>query len=103
VKVDRRAGFTNAVELSVEGVPTGVNLTLDKIPGGAAETTLKLIATEKAPPGTNTLTILGAGMHNDRNYKHKSGGITLVISAPEATEPPAAATASTTTQPVGAK
>ena len=36
-----------------------------------------------------TLTIVGAGVHNDKNYKHRSGGITLVISAPEPEEPPA--------------
>ena len=93
IKVERRAGFTNEVALSLDGMPEGINVTLDKIPANGAETTLKLVATEKAPVGTNSLTIVGAGLHNDRKYKHRSGAISLVISAPESPEPPPAAAA----------
>ncbi len=83
VKLERRTGFTNEVQLTVEGLPTGIISTLDKIPANGAESTFKLVATEKAPPGTNSLTIVAAGMHNDRNYKHRSAPITLIINAPE--------------------
>jgi hypothetical protein len=99
IKVERRAGFTNEVALSLDGMPAGINVTLDKIPANGAETTLKLVATEKAPVGTNSVTIVGTGLHNDRSYKHRSAMISLVISAPEATEtPPAAAAAGSGTK-----
>ncbi len=85
IKLQRRSGFTGEVNLTLEGVPTGVISTLEKIPANGAESTLKLVATEKAPPGTNTVSILAAGTHNDRNFKHKSA-ITLTINAPDPME-----------------
>jgi hypothetical protein len=97
VKLSRRTGFTNEVHLTLEGLPAGIDTILEKIPANGAETTLKLAATEKTPPGTNTLVIVASGLHNDRNYKHRSGAISLIINQPEASEtnaPPAAATAS---------
>lgn len=92
IKLDRRAGFTNEVLLTLEGMPAGINSVLDKIPANTNETILKLTATEKAAIGTNfSFTVLGAAMHNDRNYKHRSAAITLIVSAPDAgpTPPPA--------------
>jgi len=83
VRLERRPGFTNEIQLSLEGLPTGITSTLDKISASGTETTLKLLASEKAPAGTNSLTIVAAGLHNDRNYKHRSAPITLIISAPE--------------------
>jgi hypothetical protein len=97
VKLTRRSGFTNEVSFTVEGLPAGVEMTLDKIPANGTETNLKLVASEKAPPGTNTLTIVAAGLHNDRNYKFRAGAISLIINAPEPGEtnaPPATAAAS---------
>ncbi|HTD87058.1 MAG TPA: hypothetical protein VK850_10820, partial [Candidatus Binatia bacterium] len=95
VKLERRMAFTNEVQLSVEGLPAGIISTLDKIPVNGGETTLKLVATEKASAGTNSLTIVAAGLHNDRNYKQRSGAITLIVNAPESvdTNTVAAATA----------
>jgi hypothetical protein len=95
IKVERRAGFTNEIVLAIEGMPSGISTTLEKIPANGSETTLKLVATEKAPAGTNSITILGTGIHNDRNYKHRTGAISLVVSAPATTEtnpPPATVT-----------
>jgi hypothetical protein len=86
VKLERRAGFTNEVQLVAEGLPVGVISTLERIPANGAETTFKLVATEKAPAGTNSLTIVGSSMHNDRNYKHRSGAITLIINAAESAD-----------------
>ena len=94
VKIERRPGFTNEVQLALEGLPTGFITTLDKIPANGSETTLKLLATEKAPPGTNSLTILAAGLHNDRNYKHRSAPITLTVNALEAIDTNTVAAAS---------
>lgn len=93
VKLERRPGFTNEIQLSLEGLPAGIIDTLEKIPATGAETTLKLFATEKAPAGTNSLTIVAAGLHNDRNYKHRSAPITLIISAPENVDTNAVASA----------
>jgi hypothetical protein len=96
LKVSRRAGFTNEVNLTLEGLPAGLETTLEKIPANGAETTLKLTATEKTPPGTNSLVVVASGLHNERNYKHRSGAISLIINAPEPSEtnaPAAAATA----------
>lgn len=97
VKVERRPGFTNEVQLTVEGMPAGMISTLDKIAASGTETTFKLVATDKAPAGTNTLTVVAASMHNDRNYKHRSAPITLIVNAPDPMEtntPPVAATGS---------
>ena len=99
LKLGRRAGFTNEVTLTVEGVPAGIETTMDKIAANGAETTLKLLASEKAPPGTNTLTVVATGLHGDRNFKHRAGAITLIINAPEPGEtnaPPATTTATAT-------
>jgi hypothetical protein len=69
--------------LAVEGLPSEIISTLDKIPASASETTFKLVATEKAPAGTNSLIVIAAGLHNDRNYKSRSAPIALIINAPE--------------------
>ena len=94
VKLQRRSGFAGEVNLTLEGLPNGVQSTLEKIPANGAESTLKLVAGEKAPPGTNTISILAAGTHNDRNFKHKST-ITLTINAPDPMETLTIATNST--------
>lgn len=93
LKLQRRDGYKGETTLTLEGVPAGVITTLEKIPADGSETTLKLVATEKAPPGTNSLVVVAAGVHNDRNYKHRSAPITLIISAPEPAESAPAGTA----------
>jgi hypothetical protein len=98
IKVDRRAGFSGDVELAIEGLPSGIKSELSKIPTGASETTLKLVASDKAPTGTNVnITVVASGVFNDRTYKSRSGSINLTISAPEPVQlatnaPPATAT-----------
>lgn len=96
VKLQRRAGFTNEVDLALEGLPAGIVPTIENIAANGVETTLKLVATEKAPVGTNSVTIVAAGAHNDRNYKHRSG-ITLTVNLPEGAEMPLVATNSVQT------
>src|SRR5437667_5749056 len=54
IKIDRRAGFTNEVLLALDGLAAGIQTTLEPIAPNATESTLKLVATEKAPIGTNT-------------------------------------------------
>ena len=103
IKLDRRPGFTNDIDLTLEGLPTGVILSLDKIPAGVAETTMKLVATEKAPPGTNTLTVVAASSYNDRTYRHRTGAITLTINAPETTEAPPVAASTVPAPPADVK
>ena len=88
IKLERRDGFTNEVSLALEGMAPGINVTLEKIPANGAETTLKLVATDKALTGTNvTFTVLGTAIHKDRFYRSRTEGITLTVSAPEPIEP----------------
>jgi hypothetical protein len=99
IKVDRRAGFSGDVDLTIDGLPSGIKAELGKIPAGSTETTLSLHATEKAAIGTNfSFVVVGAAVFNDRNYKSRTGQIALSVSAPESIEvatnaPPATATA----------
>ena len=99
IKVERRDGFTNELQLTIKGMPAGIDATLDKIPANATESTLKIVATDKAAPGTNySFTVTGIGQHKDRNYKFKTGAVALVVNAPEAMEqqrPPLIATNTT--------
>ncbi|MEY2408681.1 MAG: hypothetical protein QOF48_1351 [Verrucomicrobiota bacterium] len=96
IKVERRAGFAGEVELSIEGIPSGIKSELGKLTAGVSETTLKIVATDKASLTNVTCTVVGTAVFNDRNYKTRTGPITLVISAPEQIEiatnaPPAVA------------
>ena len=87
IKVERRDGFTNELDLTINGMPDGINATLEKIPANGAESTLKIVATDKAVPGTNySFTVLGKSQHKDRNYKFKTGSVALVVNVPEPME-----------------
>ena len=87
IKVERRDGFTGELVLTLDGLPAGVTSVLEKIPANGGETTLKLTATPKAAIGTNfSLTVTGTGVHKDKNYKTKTGAITLQVSPPEMIE-----------------
>jgi hypothetical protein len=82
VKVDRRS-FPGEIPLTLDGVPAGVKVDVTMIASNAADATLTFVVTEKAQPTTNaTITIQGAAMHNDRLYRHKTGGIKLTIAPP---------------------
>ncbi|MBI3417334.1 MAG: PPC domain-containing protein [Verrucomicrobia bacterium] len=83
VKVARRGGFTNEVTFTLDGVPEGITANLEKIPANGSETTIKLVASEKAPAGKEfTLTLTGAGLHNDRTFRQKTAPIALTVAAP---------------------
>jgi hypothetical protein len=87
IKVDRRAGFTNEVQLRLEGLPDGFEYVLDTIPAQAGETTLTLFANEKSPSNTNfTFRVIGSSVHHDKNYRRQTGAISLSIAAPEPQE-----------------
>jgi len=82
VKVDRR-NFPGEIPLTLDGVPAGVKVDGAMIASNAADATLTFVVTEKAQPTTNaTITIQGSAMHNDRMYRHKTGGIKLAIAPP---------------------
>jgi hypothetical protein len=88
-KVDRRDGFDGEIELKLEGVPPGVTLALTNIAAKAKESAIKLVASDKAPTGTNVqLTLTGIGQHKDRIYRFQAPPITLTINAPEPEEKP---------------
>jgi hypothetical protein len=101
IKVERRAGFTNELQLSADGIPAGILTTLDKIPANGTETILKIVATEKAAVTNYSFTVLATGVHKDRTYRHRTGPVALVVSAPEPMEqqapPPILATNATKT------
>ena len=86
IKVERRAGFAGEVELVIEGLPAGIKSELGKLALNMAEATLKIAATDKAPITNTTFTVVGTAVFNDRNYKTRTGPITLVISMPEQIE-----------------
>jgi hypothetical protein len=83
VKANRRAGFNDEIALKLEGVPDGISATVDKIPGGAGEATVKLIASDKATPTTNEihLNLTGVGVFKDKTYRFKPPAIGLQINA----------------------
>jgi hypothetical protein len=84
VKADRRGGFNGEINLVLEGVPEGVSVSGTKIPAGALEASIKLVASEKAPVGKEVqIKITGHGVHNDRNYRHQPAALALNINAPE--------------------
>jgi hypothetical protein len=92
VKAQRRGGFTNEIALTLAGLPEGIGLTLTNIPANTSETSVRLVASDKAPVGKEfTLHINGTGNFNDRLYKHGAEEIKLSVSAPE--EPPTLKTA----------
>ena len=91
------------MEFAIEGLPAGIKSELGKLAAGVAETTLKITATEKAPITNATCTVVGTAMFNDRNYKTRTGPITLVISAPEQIEIATNAPPATATPPPGTK
>jgi hypothetical protein len=86
VRVDRR-GFTGELPLVLSGLPAGVKVDGTNIAANSGELVMKFFATEKTPPITNaTVTIQAAAMFNDRLYRHKAGGIKIVVSPPAAIE-----------------
>lgn len=88
VKANRRAGFNDEISLKLEGVPDGITATVDKIPTGGNETTIKLVASEKAAPTTKEieLNLTGVGVFRDKTYRFKPPAIALQVNAPEPTE-----------------
>jgi hypothetical protein len=88
VKANRRAGFTNEIALKLEGVPDGISATVDKIPNGAGETTIKLLASDKAAITTNEiqLHLTGTGTFKDKTYRFTPQAIALQVNAPEPVE-----------------
>jgi hypothetical protein len=89
VKAERRAGFSGEVNLALEGLPEGIIATVEKVPANAAETIVKLVATEKAPSGQEfSLILTGSGVFNDRTYKYRPAEIKLSVNAPVPEETP---------------
>ena len=86
VAVNRR-GFAGELPLVVKGLPDGVRVEGTNVPANAGELVMKFLASGKTPPTTNgSVTIEAAAMFNDRLYRHKTGGIKVVVSPPATTE-----------------
>jgi hypothetical protein len=69
-------------------VPDGISATVDKIPNGAGETTIKLLASDKAAITTNEiqLHLTGTGTFKDKTYRFTPQAIALQVNAPEPVE-----------------
>lgn len=87
VRAERRAGFNGEITIQLEGVPDGVTATADKIAGGAGESNIKLVASDKAAVGKEVqLTLTGVGSFKDKTYRFKPQPIALLVNAPEPAE-----------------
>ena len=86
VKVDRR-GFAGELPLELVGLPKGVTVDTTNVPASSSELIMKFIATDRTPAATNgSITIQAAALFNDRLYRHKTGGIKVLVSTPPAME-----------------
>jgi hypothetical protein len=62
-------------------------VTADKIPAGAGEAPVKLVASDKAAVGKEVdLTLTGVGTFRDKAYRFKPQAIKLIVNAPEPVE-----------------
>lgn len=87
IRAERRAGFNGDINIAVEGAPEGVAVTAEKIAPNSSETTIRLLASDKAPAGKEfNLTFKGTGVFNDRNYRYNPSAVTLSVNAPEPVE-----------------
>jgi hypothetical protein len=91
VKVERRGWFTDAIALSLEGLPEGIVATATNLPSNVGEALIRLTTNEKAKPGTNTFTIAGSASVNGNAFKQSGPAVVLTVN-------PAADTAETAKQ-----
>ena len=84
VKVDRR-NFAGEIPLVIDGELSGVRIEGTNIPANSAEAAVRFVAAESTPPLTNvSFTVMGAAMHKDRLYRHKTGAVRLSVLPPAA-------------------
>lgn len=74
INLTRVGGFADPVELSIEGLPTGVTATFDPNPATAGTATLKLEASGAATAGTYLTVVRGVG-----GGKTKTANLSLTI------------------------
>lgn len=94
VKTARRGWFTDDITLALEGLPEGLTATSTNLPRGVAEALFKLTATEKAKPGTNTVTFIGTTTVNGRTFQNRAA-FTLTVNPAAELEQAAEATGET--------
>ncbi|MBI3850129.1 MAG: pre-peptidase C-terminal domain-containing protein [Verrucomicrobia bacterium] len=83
VRANRRSGFSNEIALAIEGLPEGVVARYDKIQTNEPEANVSITATNKELVGKEiSFTVLGTAMFHDRIYKHRTGEIKLIVTAP---------------------
>lgn len=83
VKVDRR-NLAEEIALVVEGLPPGVNATVEPIPADRNEAAIKLVVTDQAETGKeHQFTVTGSVTQGDRIWRQKTQPVTLLIAAPE--------------------
>jgi hypothetical protein len=69
VTVKRQGGFDEEIQLAVEGLPEGIELSGDKIPKGKNETSLGFKVPEDAPIQVVPVKIVGTAIAEDASFK----------------------------------
>lgn len=64
VVVTREGGYAGAVDISVQGLPSGVTASTTNIPSGAVQGSVTVDVAAGAEPGAYTLTVRGSGSDN---------------------------------------
>ncbi len=79
VKVGRRGWFTDAIALSLEGLPEGIVATATNLPANAGDALIRLTTNEKAKPGTNTFTVVGSANANGNAFRQNGPSVVLTV------------------------
>jgi hypothetical protein len=82
VKVERRGWFTDAIALSLEGLPEGIVATATNLQSNVGDALIRLTTNEKAKPGTNTFTIVGSANANGEAFRQNGPSIVLTVNPP---------------------
>lgn len=86
LRAERRGGFTNEIELKLDGLPEGITAEISNVSAGAAETPVKLVASENAKPAKDlALVISASAWFRDRIYRQQITDVKLTVNAPEET------------------
>jgi hypothetical protein len=83
VKVDRR-GLAGEIALALEGLPPGVQATVQPIAADKNEAAIRLRVTDSTEAGKDySFHVVGTATHQDRIWRQKTQPITLFVAAPE--------------------
>jgi hypothetical protein len=82
VKVQRRGWFTDAIALTLQGLPEGIVATATNLPSNVGDALFRLTTNEKAKAGTNTFTIVGTADVNGNHFEQTGPSVVLTVNPP---------------------